>query len=179
MTLELLTFLVMAVAILAGGIICLWSRYVVHSAFGLMLSLIGVAGFYVLLNSDFLAVTQIVIYVGGVVVLYLFGVMLTPPDMEERSVTRVAVLAGIALLAVVFLLRGVARSAEAGALNTVQAGQVLPAEGTLVNEVGRQFLRMDAYLLPFEVASILLLVALVGSVFIARRTESGSGEAAS
>ena len=164
---QLLAFLLLAVATLGGAIICLWSRYVVHSAFGLMLSLLGVAGLYVLLDSDFLAITQIVIYVGGVVVLYLFGVMLTPPDMEERSTTRISVLAGISGVALVGLLTGIASSATNGVLATP-----LPQrpEGTIIRDVGRQLLGKDQFLLPFEVASILLLVALVGAVFIARRS---------
>jgi NADH-quinone oxidoreductase subunit J len=162
----LIAFVVMATAVLAGGIICMWSRYVVHSAFGLMLSLVGVAGFYVLLGSDYLAIAQIVMYVGGVVVLYLFGVMLTPPDIEERSVPRLAVLAALALAAIVILLRSLKDMTFATA-----AAPVAPPEGTVIYGLGRQLLAKDGYLLPFELASVLLLVALIGAVFIARRRE--------
>jgi NADH-quinone oxidoreductase subunit J len=60
-----LAFFVLATAVVAGALITLWSRYVVHSAFGLMLALLGVAGLYVTLGSDFLAVVQVIVYVGG------------------------------------------------------------------------------------------------------------------
>ncbi len=163
---SLIAFVVMATAVLAGGIICMWSRYVVHSAFGLMLSLVGVAGFYVLLGSDYLAIAQIVMYVGGVVVLYLFGVMLTPPDIEERSVPRLAVLAGLALAAILLLLRSLRDATFATAAEPAPA-----PDGTVIYRLGRQLLHKDGYLLPFELASVLLLVALIGAVFIARRRE--------
>jgi NADH-quinone oxidoreductase subunit J len=167
MTGPFMVFLVLCVATICGAFLTLWSRYVVHAAFGLMISLLGVAGFYLLLGSDFLAVTQVVVYVGGVVVLYLFGVMLTPPDLEERSKKRIVVVGGIAVLALIGLLRSVFQlSAHWKTMSLVG-----PKEGEpgLIDSVGRSFLESDRFLLPFEVASVLLLVALVGAVFLARR----------
>lgn len=168
MTPEVLAFVLLATAAIAGGIITLWSRYVVHSTFGLMLTLLAVAGFYVLLGSDFLAVTQVIVYVGGVVVLYLFGVMLTPPDLGERSLKRIGIFGAIALVGLIILLNATYR------LDTTKlVGLDLEAGGTprgsLIKDVGRQFMLKSDYLLAFELASVLLLVALVGAVFIARR----------
>jgi NADH-quinone oxidoreductase subunit J len=137
----------------------------------------------VLLESDFLAIAQIVIYVGGVVVLYLFGVMLTPPDVEERSTPRVIVLATIALVVFITLLAGIGASASStggGTLARIAAGVqpvALPnGEQTVINEMGRSLMLRDRYLLPFELVSILLLIALVGAVFIARRRTGETAE---
>ena len=166
-------FLVLATAAIAGALIALWSKYVVHSTFGLMLTLLAVAGFYVLLGSDWLAVTQVVVYVGGVVVLYLFGVMLTPPDLGERSLKRVIPVALIGVTALIFLLNSASGMEENWRdLDAAAGGR--PRGGTLIDDIGRQFMERSEYLLPFELASVLLLVALVGAVYIARRR----GEAA-
>ncbi len=168
---EVLAFLVLAAATIAGCIVTLWSRYVVHSAFGLMLALLGVAGFYVLLGSDFMAVTQVVVYVGGVVVLYLFGVMLTPPDLEERSIRRI-ILGGAFGAAVLAVLLGAVYDMPGRWYGV--AGETQPARPAgVVREVGSAFLDKEGYLLPFEIAAVLLLVALIGAVFIARREAEG------
>lgn len=165
---EILAFLALATASIAGALITLWSKYVVHSTFGLMLSLLGVAGFYVLLGSDFLAVTQIIVYVGGVVILYLFGVMLTPPDLRERSVKRVAIWGGLAAAgSVVLLIAAQGMSGHWKNLSPV-GGRPDPAQD-MIAAVGESFMAKDQYLLVFELASVLLLVALIGAVCIARR----------
>ena len=91
-----LAFALFAVMTLGGGLVCIWERSVVRSAFALMATFIGIAGFFVLLESDFLAMAQILIYVGGILALLLFGVMLTPPDLSERKLSRV--LPGLALV---------------------------------------------------------------------------------
>ena len=81
-------FALFAVMTLGGALVCIWERSVVRSAFALMATFLGIAGFFVLLESDFLAMAQILIYVGGILALILFGVMLTPPDMGERKLNR-------------------------------------------------------------------------------------------
>ena len=82
---------------IGGGLMCIWERSVVRSAFSLMATFCGVAGLFILLGHDFLAMAQILIYVGGILVLILFGVMLTPPDLNERQLPRV----GLGVFAVV------------------------------------------------------------------------------
>lgn len=161
-----LMFFLLATITIAGSLITLWSKYVVYSVFGLMLSLLGVAGFYVLLGADFLAVTQIVVYVGGVLVLYLFGIMLTPPDRAERSVKLIASCSLLAVLASIYLMT----SARAMDGKWIPGKEVAPPPGKhLIHQVGHRFLDKDHYLLAFELASVLLLVVLVGAVYIARR----------
>lgn len=161
-----LMFFVLATITIAGSLITLWSKYVVYSVFGLMLTLLGVAGFYVLLQADFLAVTQVVVYVGGVLVLYLFGIMLTPPDRAERSVKLIASCSVLAVLASIYLMS----SARAMEGKWIPGKAEAPPPGKhLIHQVGHGFLDKDQYLLAFELASVLLLVVLVGAVYIARR----------
>jgi NADH-quinone oxidoreductase subunit J len=73
---------------LGGALMCIWERSVVRSAFALMATFTGIAGLFVLLEADFLAMAQILIYVGGILALLLFAVMLTPPDLGERRLSR-------------------------------------------------------------------------------------------
>lgn len=168
---AVIAFLVLATATIAGAIIVLWSKYVVHSTFGLMLALLGVAGFYVLLGSDFLAVTQVVVYVGGVVILYLFGIMLTPPDLRERSLKLIAACSLVAVIVALYLIDAVgAFGAGIGSSFAKEAGMPRPSID-VIRSVGKSFLDREQFLLAFEMASILLLVALLGAVYIARRKE--------
>ena len=161
-----LAFFVLATAVVAGALITLWSRYVVHSAFGLMLALLGIAGLYVTLGTDFLAVVQVIVYVGGVVVLYLFGIMLTPPDLDERSPARVGI--GTVLAIIVLGLLGTAALGIQDWIGLSPTGGG-PQEGSVIREIGLRFMDHGSMLLAFELASVVLLVALIGAVFIARR----------
>jgi NADH-quinone oxidoreductase subunit J len=160
---DQLFFWLFAALVIGGGIGTLWFRYVVHSAFALMATFLGVAGMFVLLGADFLAVTQVLIYVGGILVLILFGIMLTPPDRRERSNKRVLGLTISILGIVLFLAFRIASVAR-----WMQKPEP-PAIGPTAARIGKEFLRADGYLIPFELASVVLLVALIGSVFIARR----------
>ena len=80
-----LAFGFFATLTLGGAVVCIWERSVVRSAFALLATFTGTAGFFLLLGADFLAMAQILIYVGGILALLLFGVMLSPPDIHERS----------------------------------------------------------------------------------------------
>lgn len=134
---------------------------VVHSALALMGTLLGVASLFVLLHADFLGVVQLLVYVGGILVLTLFAVMLTSRAdvrVSNRSVGRAP-----ALLVTALLL----------GLLVVVAGQTpwlvtdAPPPETTVYALGNAFL--GPYVLPFEVASIVLLVALIGAVVVSRK----------
>ena len=164
-------FGVFTVMTLGGALACIWERSVVRSAFALMATFTGIAGYFVLLESDFLAMAQILIYVGGILVLILFGVMLSPPDMEERQLSRV--LPGLALVGagvgwVAMRVAGTARWATQGApLDGRADGEISSAE-----RIGVGFLAADEYVVAFELAAVVLTVALVASVYIARRRPS-------
>ncbi len=165
--LNTLFFYIFAALVLGGGIFTITRRNAVHSAISLIVSLIGVAGLFLLQQAEFLFAVQIVLYVGGIMVLFLFVIMLVNLDDAARErqfngqwwIALVAVaLVGAQIF--YFIYRGAAAfkiaapaQAVTGAGNTEMLADVLFSE----------------YLLPFEIASILLLVAVVGSVVMAKR----------
>ena len=144
-----------AVTVLSAGVVVL-ARSLIYSAFALLFTFFGVAGLYVLLGADFLAATQLLVYVGGILVLLLFGVMLT-----HKLYDLTQFLPGLIIATGLFLI--LTFTAYRTQWNV--GGGRPPAPTT--REIGQQFL--GAYLLPFEAASILLLVALIGAAMIVRR----------
>jgi NADH-quinone oxidoreductase subunit J len=147
--------------VISAGIV-VFSRNLIHSAFALLFTFFGVAALYVLLGADFLAGTQLVIYVGGILVLLIFGVMLTHKldELKLRSETF-QFWPGLALVLLVFLTL-VTVMVRA----TWHNGGVRPLNPTTA-EIGALFMR--DYILPFELASIFLLIALIGAAMIVRR----------
>jgi NADH-quinone oxidoreductase subunit J len=161
MTPEAVVFWAFAVVIVVSAAVVVLSRTLIYSAFALLFTFFGVAGLYVLLGADFLAAVQLLVYVGGILVLLLFGVMLTHKiyDLDLRTESGqlpsgVIVAAGLFVILTLTALRTQWASAERAPAVTTAA-------------IGRLFLH--EYLLPFEAASLLLLVALVGAAMIVRR----------
>ena len=159
-------FYLLATIILGGAILTITRRNAVHSAIWLIVTLIGVAGLYLHLHAEFLAAVQVLLYVGGIMVLFLFVIMLVNLDeaARQRQFNRQWPIAlGCALVVSVeftyFLLRGAASFAFAE-----------PGEGSLQpnTELVAMALYRD-YMLPFEIASILLLVAIIGAVVMAKK----------
>jgi NAD(P)H-quinone oxidoreductase subunit 6 len=162
LSLSVAAFYLLAGLALAGAGGVAFSRNIVYSALSLMASFTGVAGLYVLMRADFVAGVQILLYVGGVVVLTLFAVMLTQHiadvRVSNRSVGRVpAALIMIAVFAVM------ARSYAAASWRVEE----LPTDTYSTYAVGNALL--GDYVLPFEVASIVLLAVLVGVVVLSRK----------
>jgi NADH-quinone oxidoreductase subunit J len=160
---EALVFYLMAAITLASAAVVVLARSLIYSAFALLFTFFGVAGLYLLLGADFLAASQLLVYVGGILVLLLFGVMLTHKlyDLDLKSeVTQFApglIIAFVGLFPILTIT----------ALRTPWAvGPGRPPAPT-TREIGKLF--MGQYLLPFEAASILLLVALMGAAMIVRR----------
>ncbi len=159
-----IVFYIFAFITLFSAFIVVFSRNVVYSAFSLLFTFFGVAGLYVLLQADFLAVTQILIYVGGILVLLLFGVMLTHKvisvDIKTGSIQTVPALLIVAVVA----------GSLSGVFYSTWKGTPVPAAstlGTTTKSIGE--LLMTSYLLPFEISSVILLVALMGAALISRR----------
>jgi NADH-quinone oxidoreductase subunit J len=147
---------------LISAAIVVFARNLIRSAFALLFTFFGVAVLYVFLDADFLAAVQMVIYVGGILVLILFGVMLTHKlyDLNLKAETfqflpaAGVVLAVFGMLATFLLRAHWPVSAQKPAVQTTAA-------------IGELF--MKDYILPFEIASILLLIALIGAAMIVRR----------
>lgn len=166
MGIQPILFWLFAAMAVAGGLMAVLLPRIVHAVFSLMLCFGGVAGIYALSGADFLAITQLVVYVGGVLVLLAFGILLTGRTAEAlgRHEVRQRPL-GLLLGVVLFLgiVKAVTASAEFG------DGGKPAAEGTTAG-LGR--LLLGDYILAFEFASVLLLVALVGAAYLVRRSKA-------
>jgi len=155
-------FCVVALVTVGSAAIVVLSRSLIYSAFALLFTFFGVAVVYVFLGADFLAATQVLIYVGGILILLLFGVMLTHRLYNLNLKTETFQLVpGILIAMAVFTSLALAATQTRWNLVPEKA-----AEPT-TEAIGKLF--MGEYLLPFEVASILLLVALIGAAMLARR----------
>lgn len=159
-----IAFYAFALITIVSGFVVVFSRNIIYSAFSLLFTFFGVAGLYVLLDADFLAVTQVLIYVGGILVLLLFGIMLTNKavNVEIKSGTLHAVPALILAAVVAGTLSGLFYSTWS------EVGTPASALQTTTRTLGE--LLMTSYLLPFEVASVVLLVALIGAAWTSRRS---------
>ncbi len=154
-------FYLFAAITVVSAMIVVFNKNILRAAFSLLFTLFGVAGLFLFLHADFLAATQVLIYVGGVLVLLLFGIMLTQKmvEVDIRS-GRIQFLpsliaVGILFVFLMFLIFQTPWNLGEPAKFEETAGQI----GVLL---------MTEWLLPFEVASVLLLAALVGAVSIAR-----------
>jgi NADH-quinone oxidoreductase subunit J len=161
MTLMQLVFVVLAVAAIGSAIGVVTSKNIFYSALFLIACLFMVAGFYVLLEAPFLAAVQVLVYVGAIAVLIIFAVMLTERLMS-REAARWNEQWWVALL-VAICLAGVLLYVVMTAHWQVSSTPTIP---DAVAALGKTL--MGTYVLPFEVASVLLLMALIGAIVIAR-----------
>jgi len=164
---EAIAFYTLAALILAFGVLVITAKSTVHSILFLVANFIFVAALYVLLGAQFLAVIQVVVYAGGIVVLYLFVVMLVnlkrPPEahQDRRRRTGLGLAIGLVVLAE-FVAIAVYKMVQPGSMPPGP-----PMSPDNVQLVGRVL--YTEYLVPFEVASMLLLVAMIGAIVLARR----------
>ena len=156
-------FGVIAAMMIFSAIKVVTSANVVHAAVYLVLVLAGVAAQFILLGAEFVAITQVLVYIGAIVVLFLFGIMLTKAPMEggeklSRDNWALGALTSVVLLALLgySLLDGFGR-------DKLPEDLVPTPTGAVSDSI------FGTYLVPFEVVSVLLLAALVGAVVIARR----------
>ena len=168
--LELILFYTFAAITLASAILVITQKNVVHSAVFLASTLLSVAGLFLTLHAEFLAGVQVIVYVGGILVLFVFVIMLISLERStvEKQFSRqwmVALIAGLALIAEFGY--GIYKGKDSFVLPTPdpQAAATTLTGNTQV--VGTAL--FTSFLLPFEIASILLLVAIVGAVVLAKR----------
>jgi len=165
MTAEQIIFLVVALFTLGSGFMVVTTGNLVHAALWLVSTLFGVAVVFALLNAGFLAVVQVVVYIGAIAILFIFAVMLTRKDMRDqgpqmnRGWWAGALIAVLVFAGLLFLLQGwngLSRTASD-----------IPSGFDAVAELGNALVSPNAFVLPFEVASVLLVAALVGAVYVA------------
>lgn len=151
------------VLVSAGGVA--FSRKMMYSAFSLLFTFFGVAGLYVLLNADFIAVTQVMVYIGGILILIIFGIMLTSKfeDLQVKSGTTGVVQIVVAAVACVVIAAFMINMY----LSTNWITKPVYELKSTVEPLG--LLLMTKYFLAFQVAAVLLLIAFIGAAKIARR----------
>jgi NADH-quinone oxidoreductase subunit J len=149
----------------AGGVMV--SRNLLHAVLFLILTFVGIAGFFVLLSAEFIAMAQVIIYVGAIAVLVLFAVLLTPRAGRGNAETKFAapaLLLSVCLAAVfLFVIHDTAW----------QTGEIAPDIRT--SDLGRALL--ETWVLPFEIASVLLTAAMVGAIMLTRSPEEEAEDA--
>jgi NADH-quinone oxidoreductase subunit J len=165
MTGEQIIFLLVALFTLGSGFMVVTTRNLVHAALWLVATLFGVAVTYALLNAAFLAVVQVVVYIGAIAILFIFAVMLTRKDMRDQGPQMnpnwwVGALLSVLVFAGLFLLLQ-------GWSGLSKTAAEIPSGFDSISELGNALVSPDAYVLPFEVASVLLVAALVGAVYVA------------
>lgn len=163
MTVSHVVFVILSAVALIGAIGVVTMRNLFRAALFLILSFVGVAGFYILLEAEFLAMVQLLVYVGAISILIIFAIMLsrrmmTPEFRARNEQWLIALVSALALFVILafILLR----------VNWPVSPSIVPDD--LISELGQALVSPDQYVLVFEVASVLLLVALVGAVIIAR-----------
>ena len=166
---EAIAFYFIAACILGFGVLVISTKDTVHSVLFLVLDFLFVAALYVLLGAQFLAAIQILVYAGGIVVLYLFVVMLVnlkrPPEAHSDPHRHTKIGFGLAA-AVLAELGAIAFYSSSLPATPMAPGAAMPVTGN-TEQVG--WLLYTSYLIPFEIASMLLLVAMIGAIVLAKR----------
>jgi len=173
MSVELVLFYIFATLAILSAIFVITAKNVVHSAVALAVTLLSVAGIFLTLHAEFLAGVQVIVYVGGILVLFVFVIMLISIEkaVHERQFNRQWIIALITALLLIGELGLVIWRGK----DTLVLADPQPTESVL-GVTGNSQLVGEAlygnYLLPFEIASILLLVAIIGSVALAKKKTS-------
>ncbi|MDD2922022.1 MAG: NADH-quinone oxidoreductase subunit J [Anaerolineales bacterium] len=165
MTGEQIFFLIVGAVTLLSALMVVTSRDLVHAALWLVATLFGVAIVYAFLNAGFLAVVQVVVYIGAIAILFIFAVMLTRRQAADTGAAMNANWWVGALVAVVSFLGLASMLSKWSGFSKMATA--MPSGFDAVGQLGGALTSADGYVLPFEVASVLLLAALVGAVYLA------------
>jgi NADH-quinone oxidoreductase subunit J len=169
-TYQEIIFWVIAVVMVVAAFRVVTTRNVVHAALYLVATLLGVAGMYILLLAEFLAWAQVLVYVGAIVVLMLFGLMLTRAPIGSRDYDNdqrlpAAIVAGVLFAVMSWIMIDAFEGMKVDLADPELARRGIPTEA-----VGDSI--FSNYVLPFEAVSVLLLAALIGAVLMARKDEA-------
>lgn len=161
-------FIFLTIMALFSAVMVLASKKPIHSVLFLTLTFFSIAGHYILLNAQFLAVVHVIVYAGAIMVLFLFTVMLLNLNKDERSPKPgwVKAAAGITGCMLLLVLVGVFRGYDVATATDPHLTQI-----GMVKNLGR--ILYNDYLLPFEVSSVLFLTAMVGAVLLGKKEQLG------
>lgn len=159
-----ITFYILAGIAIISALMVVSVKNLVHAVLSLALMLLSVAGLYLLLNAEFLALVQVLIYIGAIVVLFIFLIMLTAriSDSQLKQTNHQRAISFIASGMLLVLLIVVLTKTTWQLTSQIEADNTIPRIGELL---------LTTYVLPFELVSVLLLGALIGAIVIARREE--------
>lgn len=166
MSLVEIIFVLVAAMTLGAAVMVVFARKLMHSALWLIVALFGVAVIFLLLEAAFFAMVQIIVYVGAIAILIIFGVMLTRKGMEEpgKQLHRGWLAALLGAVVVFCGLIGLIFSWSA----VNQTAKPMVEGADMVKELGVALVQPEMGVIPFEVASVLLLAALIGAIYLAR-----------
>ena len=173
MTIAAMSFYLFATALLAGGLLTVISRNPVHSVLWLILSFISAAGLFVLLGAEFVAMLLIIVYVGAVAVLFLFVVMMLDVDFAELKAEMAKYMPLALLIGVILLMQfGIAFGNWQVADGAEAARRAVTPEG-VENTAALGLLLYDTYFILFQLAGLILLVAMIGAIVLTLRHREG------
>ena len=165
---ELFLFILFGLLAVGGALNLLLQRHPINSALSLIVVMMSLAVLYFSLGAEFLAAAQVIVYSGAIMVLFVFVIMLLNAGEEDRTKnSRIVAIAGFPGVAAVFCLLAFVFLSEKGQLGTTQLGGYLSNAANNIVEISH--ILFTSLLLPFEVTSILILVAIVGAVVLARK----------
>mgnify|MGYP001765809255 CR=1 FL=1 len=162
---EQIIFIVAAAVTLVAALFVVATKNLIHAAFWLILALFGVAVTYVLLQAGFIAVVQVVVYIGAISILFIFAAMLTRKVMQDTGPQNnpnwwlAALIALVFLAGLVLMLLGIPGIHD--------QAPALAGDANPIQQLGEQLVSADHYLLPFELASVLLVAAMIGAIYVA------------
>jgi len=170
MSIPFILFFVFAAIAVLGAVLLILAREPIHSALSLIVVMVSLAVLYLLLGAEFIAAVQIIVYAGAVMVLFVFVIMLLNAGVEERTNwSKMAKYAGLPLA--FFLLLEIAHWMWRSAIGTKIANGVGAVNPAAVSTVDLSTLLFRDYLFPFEATSILILIAILGALVLAKRGE--------
>lgn len=168
MTAEWVLFFLLAAAAVGGAISLILLRHPIHSALSLVVVMVSLAGLYLMLDAEFIAALQIIVYAGAIMVLFVFVIMLLNAGVEER--TNWSKIAIIGMILSVVIIAGLGHwlyHSQAGGM--VANGPAGTAAAVDTKDLSNQLFRQ--YLFPFEATSILILIAMLGAMVLAKKDE--------
>jgi len=165
---QIALFIIFGIVAIAAALNLLFQRHPINSALSLIVVMMSLAVLYWSLGAEFLAAAQVIVYAGAIMVLFVFVIMLLNAGEEERTDgSRIAYIAGIPGAAAVFCLLSFVFLSERKQLGVTQLGGFLSSTVSNISEISH--ILFTSLLLPFEVTSILILVAILGAVVLARK----------